>query len=99
MTTYEQGRAPEGAPVTWRNVVHEGCEIVLDSGAILRELHASDADAICRAFHFAKLAEDYVRAADAMDGAPAAPAAANVEPAWRVTRDALLRTVRRVMRA
>jgi len=67
VTTYEQGRAPEGAPVTWRNVVHEGCEIVLDSGAILRELHASDADAICRAFHLASLAEEYAAAGDESD--------------------------------
>lgn len=56
--TYEHGKAPADAPVTWDNVVHEGCEIVLDADRILRGLHASDADTICRWAHLAALADE-----------------------------------------
>lgn len=60
--TYEKWKEPPDSPLTWRYVVHEGCEIVLESGEILRGLHAADADAICHWARLAKLATDYARA-------------------------------------
>ena len=59
MTTYEQGRAPEGAPVTWFLLPHStamACIRLPDGSSI--DAHRLQADAACRAFHVAKLAEE-----------------------------------------
>lgn len=68
MTTYEQGRAPEGAPVTWRertpgNDFIIEFDVVGSTRGFAATFHtmgnASEvAEAICLAFHVAKLAEE-----------------------------------------
>lgn len=60
MTTYQHGQQPDGAPVTWRHVTDTAGPIKISEGsyAITYAWHPKDADAIARAFHLAKLAED-----------------------------------------
>jgi len=63
VTTYEHGKQPDGAPVTYtldqlgfvRRVIVDG-----ENDAVLTEAmeHPMVADRICRAFHLAKLAEE-----------------------------------------
>ena len=72
MKTYEQGRAPEGAPVTWKVGYNSVCRVFGIHGegpdgyqSIAYNLRS--AESICRAFHLAKLAEDYARACDRSD--------------------------------
>lgn len=59
MTTYEQGRAPEGAPVTWCGNDAKGRDAAIygatEPPIIVARQHAN---AICKAFHVAKLAEE-----------------------------------------
>jgi hypothetical protein len=78
--TYQHGKAPADAPVTWDidcglHIIGNGICVDLDNGSAT----CDDADAICRAFHLAKLAEDAApcvqRAADDEDFERAQPAA------------------------
>lgn len=64
MTTYERGKEPAGAPVTWRRLDPLGppCYSLFDHRGFLVEVPALyQADAICAAFHasaeWRKLAE------------------------------------------
>lgn len=58
MTTYERGKEPHGAPVTWRANHAEPFSVTLPNGDCVSCAYADDANAICRAFHLAKLAEE-----------------------------------------
>lgn len=95
MTTYEQGRAPHGAPVTWRILPHSSCiaSVCLPTGPNI-DAHREQADAICRAFHVAKLAEDYVAVKTAMDDAPTAKESATFLAAYYAAARALCEAVR-----
>lgn len=57
--TYEKSKAPADAPVTWLpcNDPSFGCHVE-GLGLFVRVADAEEADAICRAFHLAKLAEE-----------------------------------------
>ena len=61
MTTYEHGKQPDGAPVTWQRV---GCSVHGTVYELNDTVHWSmfsseeSADEACRAFHLAKLAEE-----------------------------------------
>lgn len=73
MTTYEHGRAPADAPVTWER--YEGGRFV----AVFRVSNRAEmatavtlvaAESICRAFHLAALVDE---AAGMLGGAPLTP--------------------------
>jgi len=61
VTTYEHGKQPDGAPVTWQRV---GCSVHGTVYELNDTVHWSmfsseeSADEACRAFHLAKLAEE-----------------------------------------
>lgn len=71
MRTYESGKAPQGAPVTWEPHLGSVAPIKIwrnaDRYAITYAWTEEDADAICRAFHLASLAEEYAAAGDEAD--------------------------------
>ena len=69
--TYEQGKAPKDAPATWTFAPHSTARTIIRTTDLLFiDSHKSDADAICRAFHKAKMADE-MRAK--MTGAPLCP--------------------------
>lgn len=98
MTTYEQGRAPEGAPVTWRSgdrLIRFTTPENRDTFYLNKSMHDSDdAERICRAFHVAKLAEDYAKAKAAMDAAATAAEMESVRAAYYDAARALCEAVR-----
>jgi len=74
MTSYEQGSESPGVPVVYRLVQGEGRWNITSKVDVMgdfvdldlsTEMHKSrEIDAICRAFHLAKLAEDYANATE-----------------------------------
>ncbi len=58
MTTYEHGKAPADAPVTWWPVVHSTATALVGGDGWSFDVHKRHADSICRTFHLAKLAEE-----------------------------------------
>jgi len=67
VTTYEHGKQPDGAPVTWQRV---GCSVHGTVYELNDTVHWSmfsseeSADEACRAFHLAKLAEEASKIGD-----------------------------------
>lgn len=99
MTTYEQGRAPDGAPVTWRRLEHDSHGephwfLETATEVIAKVSAPCDLDAICRAFHLAKLAEDYAKAKSAMDASATAADIESVRAAYYDAARALCEAVR-----
>lgn len=57
--SYERGKAPPDAPVTWERSAAHSRLAMLRWPTKTESFHeTSDADAICRAFHLAALAEE-----------------------------------------
>ncbi len=56
--SYEHGKAPPDAPVTWWPVVHSTATALVGGDGWSFDVHKRHADSICRAFHLAKLAEE-----------------------------------------
>lgn len=95
MKTYEQGRAPAWAPVTWCGNDAKGRDAAIygatEPPIIVARQHA---DAICRAFHVAKLAVNYAKAKAALDAAATADDIESVRAAYYDAARALCEAVR-----
>ena len=58
MTTYEHGRAPADAPVTWQRTTTPGIARVMMPSGINPYIFISDAEIICQWAHLAALADE-----------------------------------------
>ena len=64
MTTYEHGRAPADAPVTWRRLENNDRQgfgqwfLETETAVVAKVSPPCDLDAICRAFHLAALVDE-----------------------------------------